>query len=77
MVNMSGILTMHKRILKMDEIIRSINHALDCAQHKLTWYSATGDSKYMDECKEWSNIASIYMNQLIMEQKYEACESNY
>jgi hypothetical protein len=61
----------------MDEIIRAIDHALDCAQHKLTWYSTTGDSKYMDECKEWSNIASIYMNQLIMEQKYEACESNY
>jgi hypothetical protein len=29
----------------------------------------------MDECKEWQNIASIYMNQLIMEQKNETCES--
>jgi hypothetical protein len=59
----------------MDEIIRSINHALDCARYRLSWYTITGDSKYMDECKEWSNVASIYMNQLIMEQKNETCES--
>jgi hypothetical protein len=72
---MSGILMMQKRRLKMDEIIRAIDHALDCARYRLSWYTITGDSKYMDECKEWSNIASIYMNQLIMEQKNETCES--
>ena len=55
----------------MDKIIRAINHALDCAQTKMSWYTVTGDSKYMDECKEWSNVASIYMNQLILEQKNE------
>jgi hypothetical protein len=59
----------------MDEIIRAINDSLDNAKTKLTWYSITGDSQYMDECKEWQNIASIYMNQLIMEQKNETCES--
>ena len=75
MVNMSGILMMQKRRLKMDEIIRAINDSLDNAKTKLTWYSITGDSQYMDECKEWQNIASIYMNQLIMEQKNETCES--
>jgi hypothetical protein len=67
----------------MDEIIRdrifshicAIDHALDCARYRLSLYTITGDSKYMDECKEWSNVASIYMNQLIMEQKSETCES--
>jgi hypothetical protein len=59
----------------MEEIIRAINHSLDNAKTKLTWYSITGDSMYMDECKEWQNIASIYMNQLIMGQKHETCES--
>jgi hypothetical protein len=57
----------------MDEIIKAINDSLDNAKTKLTWYAITGDNQYMDECKEWSNIADIYMNQLIMEQKHEAC----
>jgi hypothetical protein len=62
-----------KRIV--EEIIRAINDSLDNAKTKLTWYAITGDNQYMDECKEWQNIASIYMNQLIMEQKNETCES--
>jgi hypothetical protein len=57
----------------MDEIVKAINDSLDNAKTKLTWYAITGDSMYMDECKEWSNIADIYMNQLISEQKHEAC----
>jgi len=57
----------------MDEIIKAINDSLDNAKTKLTWYAITGDSQYMDECKEWSNIADIYMNQLISEQKHETC----
>ena len=58
-----------------DELVGAINHALDCGQIRLQWYSITRDEKYMKECKEWNDIASYYMNQLIMEQKYEACES--
>jgi len=57
----------------MDEIISAINHALDVSRTRLHWYSITKDEKYMTECKEWQDIASIYMNQLIMEQKYETC----
>jgi hypothetical protein len=53
----------------MDEIIRAINHALDCAQTKMSWYTVTGDNQYMEECKEWNEIASYYMNQLIENQK--------
>lgn len=59
----------------MEEIIRAINHALDCGKHSLAWYSITGDSQYMDKCKEWQNIASMYMNQLISEQKHETCNN--
>jgi hypothetical protein len=58
-----------------DELVGAINHALDCGCNRLQWYSITGDEKHMRECKEWNTIASYYMNQLIMEQKYEACES--
>jgi hypothetical protein len=61
----------------MDEIVKAINDSLDNAKTKLTWYCITGKKMYMDECKEWHSIANYYMNQLIMEQKYEACESNY
>lgn len=60
----------------MDEIIRAISDSLDNVKTKLTWYSITGDSMYMDECKEWYNIAGYYMNQLTMEQKNEACENS-
>ena len=59
----------------MEEIIRSINHALDCARSRLSWYAVTRDSQYMEECKDWQNVASIYMNQLISEEKHETCES--
>jgi hypothetical protein len=59
----------------MDEIIRAINHALDCGKHSLTWYSITGDIQYMDKCKEWNEIATVYMNQLISETNHEACNS--
>jgi hypothetical protein len=59
----------------MDDIISRINHALDMGKNRLQWYMVTGDNQNMIECKEWNEIASYYMNQLIMEQKYEACES--
>lgn len=55
----------------MEEIIRAINHALDCGKNSLTWYSITGDIQYMNECKEWNDVAIIYMNQLILEQKHD------
>lgn len=59
----------------MDEIIRAINHALDMGRNRLQWYSITGDENHMKECKEWQEIAGIYMNKLILEQKHETCES--
>lgn len=59
----------------MDEIIWAINHALDMGKNRLQWYRVTGDENHMKECREWSDIASMYMNQLIMEQKNETCES--
>ena len=55
----------------MDEIIRAINYALDCGKHSLSWYTITGDSQYMDRCKEWNLIANMYMNKLIQDQKHE------
>ncbi len=59
----------------MEDIVQAISHSLNNAQTKLTWYSITGDSMYMDECKEWQSIASYYMNQLIMEQTDETCKA--
>jgi hypothetical protein len=59
----------------VEEIISAINHALDCCSHSLNWYSITGEERYMVECKEWQSVAGYYMNQLIMEQKSETCES--
>jgi hypothetical protein len=53
----------------MDEIIRAINHALDCGRNRLQWYTITGDEKHMKECKEWNEIAGYYMNQLIENQR--------
>jgi len=55
----------------MSELINAINHALDCGKNRLQWYMVTGDNQNMIECKEWNEIASYYMNQLIMEQKNE------
>lgn len=51
----------------MDNIIASLNHALDCAKSRLAWYTITGDNQYMEECKDWQNVANIYMNQLVTE----------
>ena len=59
----------------MEGIVRSINDALDCAKIRLAWYSITGDNQYMDECKEWQNIAGIYMDQLVTEETNESCKS--
>lgn len=59
----------------MDDLIRAINYALDCSSHRLQWYIDTNNQRYMDESKEWADVASIYMNQLILEQKHETCES--
>jgi len=61
----------------MDEIIRSINHALDCAKSRLAWYSITGDNQYMEECKDWQNVANIYMNQLVTEATDENSHNQY
>lgn len=61
----------------MDEIIRSINHALDCAKSRLAWYTITGDNQYMEECKDWQNVANIYMNQLVTEATDENSHNQY
>jgi hypothetical protein len=66
---------MQKEKVKIDDIIRAINHALDMGRNRLQWYKVTGDENHMKECKEWNLIASMYMNKLIMEQKNETCES--
>lgn len=59
----------------MDNIIGAINHALDMASNRLKWFSITGEQRHMDECREWQEIAGIYMNQLILEQKHETCNN--
>lgn len=61
----------------MDAYIRAINHALDMASNRLRWFSITGEQRHMTECKEWQEIAGIYMNQLISEQKHETCNNQY
>lgn len=55
----------------MDEIIRAANHAMDMAANRLKWYDVTKDERHIKESKEWIDIADLYMNQLIMEQKHE------
>lgn len=59
----------------MNSIVDRINHALDMGQNRLQWYTITRDKNHIKECKEWNEIASYYMNQLITEQKNETCES--
>jgi len=49
----------------MDDIISRINHALDMGKNRLQWYMVTGDNQNMIECKEWNEIASYYMNEII------------
>lgn len=56
---------------EMNEIIHAINNALDASSHALNWYGITGENRYMNECKDWIGVANYYMNQLIMDQKYE------
>jgi hypothetical protein len=57
----------------VENFIRSLNYALDCSQHRLRWYSDTGDKKYLDDCKEWLEVVDVYLNQIILEQKSENC----
>ena len=49
----------------MDDIIDRINHALDMGRNRLRWYIVTKDNTMMVQCKEWHDIANMYMNQLI------------
>jgi len=69
MVNMTGILMMQWERLKMDDIISRINHALDMGRNRLRWYVVTRDEALMVQCREWNNIANMYMNELIRKQK--------
>lgn len=57
----------------MNDIVDRINHALDMGRNRLQWYKVTRDETHMRECKEWNMIASMYMDQLIMDQKHETC----
>jgi hypothetical protein len=56
---------MQKGKRKVDDIISRINHALDMGKNRLQWYMVTGDNQNMIECKEWNEIASYYMNEII------------
>ena len=56
---------------EMEDIIWAINHALDMGRNRLQWYSITKDENHMRECKEWNEIANMYMNKLIQDQKHE------
>lgn len=55
----------------MHNITGAINHALDMAANRLKWYTVTKDKNHIKECREWIDIANLYMNQLILEQKHE------
>ena len=55
----------------MNEIIRATNHALDMAGNRLKWYSITGNESHIRECKEWQEIAGMYINKLIEENTNE------
>ena len=52
----------------MDEYLNSLNYALDCSSHRLGWFIKTGDKKHMDECKEYLDMANIYMKEVSKEQ---------
>lgn len=53
----------------MEELIHAINHALNMGRNRLEWYSITKDENHMRECKEWNEIANMYINKLISDQK--------
>lgn len=58
----------------MDDIIKSIFHALDMGKNRLEWYKVTGDEVLMVQCKEWNSIANSLINKLL-ENNNETCES--
>lgn len=58
-----------------NKTIDDINHALKMAQNRLQWFSVTGDMILLEECVEWITIVENYKDKLILEQKYESCES--
>lgn len=60
---------MQKEVIKVDNLIKEINHALDMGRNRLLWYTITRDEKHMVECREWNSIADMYIGQLIMETK--------
>ena len=60
---------MQKEIVKVDNLIKKINHALDMGKNRLQWYTITRDEKHMAECREWNSIADMCINKLILEIK--------
>lgn len=55
----------------MDNYINSIITSLNNGMIRAMNYEASQDVKFLNETKEWIDVASIYLNQLLMEQKNE------
>lgn len=45
----------------MEDVINALNYVLDRSSQRLRKYIETSDSKYMEECRIYLDVANIYM----------------
>ena len=44
------------------EYINAINYALEAARIRAEWYKDENDPRYLEECRDWIDVARIYSN---------------
>jgi hypothetical protein len=56
----------------MNSHIKNINDALKFATIRMSWYSETGESRYLIEAMDWIRVADIYAGEIKKNETYQS-----
>ena len=56
----------------MNNYINSIIYSLECSLVRMKWYQETGETRYLDDSKNYIAVANIYMREITKEESNNA-----
>ncbi len=56
----------------MNNYINSIIYCLECSLVRMKWYQETGETRYLDDSRNYIAVANIYMREITKEESNNA-----
>jgi len=56
----------------LNNYINSIIYSLECSLVRMKWYQETGETRYLDDSRNYIAVANIYMREITKEESNNA-----